>query len=98
VKSSILFLKKHPKALTKQLETILCDVKAKVKDEKGLDKGAKEERILELYRKETSKHDYNVLMFEMENIGYDTIGKKIDGSELMEVAHQINNFIIGNEL
>jgi hypothetical protein len=37
-------------------------------------------------------------MYEIENIGYDTTGKKIDGSELMEVAHQINNFIIRNEL
>ncbi|KAA6309277.1 hypothetical protein EZS27_039196 [termite gut metagenome] len=45
VKSSILFLKKHPEKLTKQLETILDDVKTLVKEEKGLDKEAKEERL-----------------------------------------------------
>jgi type I restriction enzyme M protein len=98
VKSSILFLKKHPEALTKQLETILCDVKAKVKEEKGLDKEAKEERILELYKKKTSQYDYDVLMFEIENIGYDATGKKIEGNELLDVANQVNSFIIDNNL
>ncbi|KAA6305511.1 putative type I restriction enzymeP M protein, partial [termite gut metagenome] len=76
VKSSILFLKKHPETLTKKLETILNDVKTLVKEEKGLDKEAKEERILELYKERTLQHikDYKVKMFEIENIGYDATG------------------------
>jgi len=95
VKSSILFLKKHPETLTKQLETILEDIKTKVKDEKGLDKEAKEERILELYKEKIKPHiSYRVRMFEVENIGYDATGKKIEGSELIEIATQIKNFII----
>jgi len=98
VKSSILFLKKHPETLTRQLETILSDIKAKVNEEKGLDKEEKEEQILELYREATSKNDYDVLMFEIDNIGYDATGKKIEGNELMEVANQINNFLIDNGL
>ena len=49
VKSSILFLKKHPQALTRQLENILSDIKDTVRDTKGLDKEAQEERVLELY-------------------------------------------------
>jgi type I restriction enzyme M protein len=32
-------------------------------------------------------------MFEVENIGYDTTGKEIEGSELPEVAQQIKKFI-----
>jgi type I restriction enzyme M protein len=100
VKSSILFLKKHPETLTKQLETILCDVKAKVKEEKGLDKEAKEERILELYKEKmiqiTSK--YKVAMLQVENIGYDATGKKIDGNELPEVANYIKEFMIREDL
>jgi len=95
VKSSILFLKKHPETLTHQLETILSDIKAKVNEEKELDKEEKEERILELYKKEIFKQikDYKVKMFEIENIGYDATGKKIDGSELLEVANRIQEFI-----
>jgi type I restriction enzyme M protein len=96
VKSSILFLKKYPEALTKQLETVLCDIKAKVKDEKGLDREAREERILELYKEKMVSHiqNYTTLMFEVENIGYDATGKKIEGSELLDVAGRIQNFII----
>ncbi|KAA6321181.1 hypothetical protein EZS27_029137, partial [termite gut metagenome] len=96
VKSSILFLKKHPEKLTKQLETILDDVKTLVKEEKGLNKEAKEERILELYKERTFQHlkDYKVKMFEIENIGYDATGKKMDGNELSEVAKKIQDFII----
>jgi len=59
VKSSILFLKKHPEALTRQLETKLSDIKTKVNEEKGLDKEEKEERILELYREANTKNDSN---------------------------------------
>jgi type I restriction enzyme M protein len=96
VKSSILFLKKHPESLTKQLETTLNDIKAEVKAEKGLDREAKEERILELYKEKIAGHihNYKTLMFEIENIGYDATGKKIDGSELVEIANRIQRFII----
>jgi type I restriction enzyme M protein len=78
------------------LETILCDVKAKVKEEKGLDKEAKEERILELYKEKMAKYiqNYTIKMFEIDNIGYDATGKKIEGSELMDVAGRIQNFMI----
>jgi type I restriction enzyme M protein len=33
-------------------------------------------------------------MFEIENIGYDATGKKMDGNELSEVAKKIQDFII----
>ena len=95
VKSSVLFLKKHPQALTKQFEQTLCDVKALVKGEKGLDKDAKEERILELYKERIFQYskDYDALMLEVENIGYDATGKKIDGNELSDVAERIQSFM-----
>lgn len=32
-------------------------------------------------------------MIEVENIGYDAIGKNIDGNQLLEVATRINRFI-----
>jgi type I restriction enzyme M protein len=32
-------------------------------------------------------------MFELENIGYDATGRKIEGSELMEVARRIQQFM-----
>ncbi|MDR2126200.1 MAG: SAM-dependent methyltransferase, partial [Prevotellaceae bacterium] len=95
VKSSILFLKKHPETLTRQLETVLNDVKAKVKAAKGLDKDAKEERILELYKEKMTQYikDYQVKMFEIENVGYDATGKKIGGNELLDVANRIQKFM-----
>ena len=100
VKSSILFLKKHPETLTRQLETILSDIKAKMNEEKGLDKEEKEEQVLELYKKEIVIYikNYSTMMFEIENIGYDATGKKIEGSELMEVAEHIKKFIIEERL
>lgn len=49
VKSSILFLKKHPKKLTQKFEQTLSDVKALVREEKKLDKEQRAERMLELY-------------------------------------------------
>ncbi|KAA6304965.1 hypothetical protein EZS27_043384 [termite gut metagenome] len=78
------------------METILDDVKTMVKEEKGLNKEAKEERILELYKERTFQHlkDYKVKMFEIEKIGYDATGKKMDGNELSEVAKKIQDFII----
>jgi len=104
VKSSILFLKKHPETLTKQLEKILSEVKAMVITDacKGKpvclpdEKEKKEERILELYKERIKPHlsNYRIKMFEIENIGYDATGKKVEGSELMEVAASIKNFIV----
>lgn len=96
VKSSVLFLKKHPLELTKKFEQTLIDVKAIVKGKKELDKDQRSELILEMYKDKIFQYssDYEVLMFEIENIGYDATGKHIDGSELEKVSIQINNFII----
>ena len=98
VKSSILFLKKHPKALTKKFEQTLSDVKAIVRGEKGLDKEQRAERMLELYKEHIRKYssNYEVMMVVVNNIGYDTTGKKIDGSELPSIAARINKFIMDN--
>lgn len=95
VKSSVLFLKKHPKVLTRKFEQTLSDVKAIVRGEKGLDKEQRAERILELYKEHISKYfdNYEVLMVEVENVGYDATGKKIFGSELNDIALKINSFI-----
>lgn len=95
-KSSVLFLKKHPLELTKKFEQTLINVKAIVKSEKGLDKDERSERILKIYKEKIFQYssDYEVLMYEIENIGYDVTGKSITGSELEEVSKQINNFII----
>ena len=95
VKSSVLFLKKHPLKLTQALEQTLTDIKAQVRKEKGLDKEQREERILALYKDAIFSYsqDYEVLMLEVENVGYDATGKEIDGSELSEVAQKIRNFI-----
>lgn len=99
VKSSVLFLKKHPKELTQRFEQTLMESKAKVRKEKGVDKDQRTERMIELYKEAVFNYskDYEVLMLEVENIGYDATGKKIDGSELEEVALQIRNFIIQNK-
>lgn len=95
VKSSVLFLKKYPSVLTKQFEQTLSDVKILIKGEKTLSKEQRAERILELYKEQLFKYskDYDVLMLEVENIGYDATGKKIEGSELKEVANTIREFI-----
>lgn len=99
VKSSILFLKKHPTVLTKQFEQTLCDVKMLIKGVKSLDKEQRAERILELYKERIFKYssNYEVLMIEIENIGYDPSGKKIEGSELPETAKLIKEFIYDNK-
>lgn len=99
VKSSVLFLKKHPKELTKRFEETLASIKAKVRAEKGLDKDQRAERMLELYKEEVFKYseDYEVLMLDVENIGYDATGKSIKGSELKDVAVQISEFIAQNK-
>lgn len=96
VKSSILFLQKHPWSLTEKFEKTLVEIKAKVKGEKGLNK---EQKILDLYKEQIFQYssDYEVLMAEVENIGYDATGKKIEGNELPEVSNRIKEFIHGNK-
>ena len=37
--------------------------------------------------------DYEVLMLDVENVGYDATGKFIEGSELNDVAKKIKDFI-----
>jgi len=99
VKSSILFLRKHPRSLTMQFERSLLQIKQNVKAEKITDKVQREERILTLYKEEIFRYskDYEVLMCEVTNIGYDTTGKEIAGSELPEVANKIKKFISQND-
>ena len=99
VKSSVLFLQKHKTGTTKKLETALVDIKDRVKLQKGLDKEQKAELILEQYKKEVEKitNNYEVLMLEIENIGYDATGKPIEGSELQEAAKRIKEFIYDNK-
>ena len=36
-------------------------------------------------------------MMEVENIGYDTTGKSIKGSELVKVSRQIRDFVNQNK-
>ena len=96
VKSSVLFLKKHPKKLTQQFEQTLSDVKALVREEKGLDKEQRAERMLELYKERIFKYseNYEVLMVEVENIGYDPTATPIAGNELPVIAKKIQSFIL----
>ncbi len=95
VKSSVLFLKKHPKSVTQKFEQTLKEVKTIVQKEKSLDKDQRTERMLELYKERIFLfiNDYKVLMIEVENVGYDTTGKKIEGDELPEISTKIKNFI-----
>ena len=95
VKSSVLFLKKHPKELTRKFEQTLADIKVQMRNEKGLDKEQRAERMLNLYKESIFDYsqDYEVLMLEVENVGYDATGKDIEGSELPNVAQQIKDFI-----
>lgn len=96
VKSSVLFLKKHPQKLIQQFEQTLSDVKALVREEKGLDKEQRAERMLELYKERIFKYsdNYEVLMVEVENIGYDPTGTPITGNELSVIAKKIQSFIL----
>lgn len=95
VKSSVLFLKKHPKALTRKFEQTLTDIKTIVREEKGLDKEQRAERMLELYKEHIFKYsdNYEVLMIEVNNIGYDPTGAPIAGNELPVIAEKIQSFI-----
>ena len=99
VKSSILFLKKHPKKLTQKFEQTLSDVKALVREEKKLDKEQRAERMLELYKECIFKYsdNYEVLMVEVENIGYDPTGTPIAGNELPEIAKKQSFILNENE-
>lgn len=99
VKSSVLFLKKHPKELTQAFEQTLIDVKAQVRKEKGIDKDQRAERILNLYKEAIFSYseDYEVLMVEVENVGFDATGRTVDGSELADAAKQIREFISFNK-
>lgn len=96
VKSSVLFLKKHPKKLTQKFEQTLSDVKALVREEKGLDKEQRAERMLELYKESIRKYsnNYEVMMVEVENIGYDPTATPIAGNELPVIAKKIQSFIL----
>jgi type I restriction enzyme M protein len=51
--------------------------------------------MLNLYKEYVFNYsqDYEVLMLEVENVGYDATGKVIEGSELPKVAQQIKDFI-----
>lgn len=95
VKSSVLFLKKHPKALTQKFEQTLSDVKAVVREQKGLNKEQQTERILKLYKEHILKYsnNYEALMIEIENIGYDATGKNINQNDLYEAVQCINAHI-----
>lgn len=70
-----------------------------MKGEKGLNKEQIEGRILDLYKEQIFQYssDYEVLMAEVENIGYDATGKKTGGNELPEVSNRIKEFIHGNK-
>ncbi len=100
VKSSVLFLKKHSKELTRQFEKSLVDIKDQVRKEKELDKTQCSERMIELYKKAYLVHieDCPTLMIEVENVGYDATGKSIEGNELIEVAKKVNTFILNHGL
>lgn len=95
VKSSILFLKKHPKELTQRFEQTLAEIKVQIRKEKGFGKEQRAEKMLNLYKEAIFDYsqDYEVLMLEVENVGYDATGKDIEGCELQKVAQQIKNFI-----
>ena len=85
--------------MTQKFEETLKEVKTMVQKEKSLDKEQRTERMLELYKERIFRfvNDYKVLMIEVENIGYDATGKKIDGSELNKVAKQIKELINANK-
>ena len=95
VKSSILFLKKYPKELTQKFEQTQMNIKVQVRKEKGLDKDLRAERMINLYKESVFNFspDYEVLMLEVENVGYDATGKDVEGSELPKMAQQIKDFI-----
>lgn len=92
VKSSVLFLQKHPKKNISKLESALAEIQEKYKNTKD-DKV--EETIVKEYKDKVFKiiSDYDVLMLEVDNIGYDATGKEIEGNELPEISKKIKSFI-----
>ena len=99
VKSSVLFLKKHPKDLTQKFERTLKEIKSQVRREKEVDNEQREERIISMYKDSIFKYskDYEVLMLDIENVGYDATGKSISGSVLPAAAQKIRSFISQNK-
>ena len=95
VKSSVLFLKKYPKSLTSKFEQAVKEIKSSVRREKDLNKEQRIERILTLCKNAILNYtkDNRILMLEVENVGYDTAGKTIEGSELKEAAEKIRKVI-----
>lgn len=94
VKSSIIFLKKHDKKITDKFEEALKDVKNTVNNS-DIPKEDKPDKIVELYKEKVFKiiDNYEVLMLDIENVGYEANGKEIEGCELWNAAEKINNFI-----
>ncbi len=94
VKSSIIFLKKHDKKNTDKIEEALKDVKNTVNNS-DIPKEDKPNKIVELYKEKVFKiiDNYEVLMLDIENVGYEANGKEIEGCELWNAAKKINNFI-----
>ena len=64
-----------------------------------MDKDQRTEMIQNLYTKSIYQfyNNYEILMVEVENIGYDATGKEIPGSELMEISKQIRKTIDDNK-
>ena len=100
VKSSILFLKKHPKELTRKFEQALTEIKIQVRKEKGLDKEHRSERILELYKESffNNSENYDIQMYDVKNVGYDATGKTVDGNELVSVANEIRSYFSNSRI
>lgn len=100
VKSSILFLKKLPKELTRKLEQTLTEIKIQVRKEKGLNKEHRSERILELYKESffNNSENYDIQMYDVKNVGYDATGKTVDGNELVSVANEIRSFFANSRI
>ena len=94
VKSSILFLKKHDKEITMKFEEALKDIKNTINNS-DIPKDNRPDKIVELYKEKVFKiiDNYEVLMLEIENVGYEANGKEIEGNELPDAAERINNFI-----
>lgn len=94
VKSSILFLKKYDRKITTKFEEALKDAKNTVNNS-NITKEDKPDKIVELYKEKVLKiiDDYEVLMLNIENVGYEANGKEIAGNELPDAAKKINNFI-----
>lgn len=94
VKSSIIFLKKHDKKITDKFDEALKDVKNTVNNS-DISKDDKPDKIVELYKEKVFKiiDNYEVLMLDIENVGYEANGKEIEGCELWNAAEKINNFI-----